>query len=216
MFVLHGAYSVSKAAPLVSRTKLWLGFVCSFIYGYWLRVLYIAKNRIHQNLHLPFNEVSNICELSSPIMLFLQLTGMASPSLSKFVRQFFNDAQHVGRHMHIQKILHILHGITAASEEAVFQQDFTSSALIGGHERALSMQAEVTFCSSLKCSFNKAFALIYLGSGFMCWKLLTRSLAWPFVCCSKKYKRSQLLVVFISTPFSKALMSMWYFNGSLS
>ncbi|KAM8755882.1 uncharacterized protein AB9X84_005599 [Acanthopagrus schlegelii] len=27
MFVLHGAYSGSKAAPFVSRTKLWLGEV---------------------------------------------------------------------------------------------------------------------------------------------------------------------------------------------
>ncbi|XP_036957925.1 uncharacterized protein LOC119021623 isoform X2 [Acanthopagrus latus] len=124
MFVLHGAYSGSKAAPFVSRTKLWLGSVYSSIHGYWLRILYVAKHRICHDFLLPFNEVNNVCELGSPVVSFLQLTGTVSPFISKFVGKFFNDAQHVGRHIHIPKILHILHGIAAGSEEeAVVLQD---------------------------------------------------------------------------------------------
>ena len=117
MFVLHRAYSGSKAAPFVSRMKLWLGFNCSSIYGYWLRVLYVAKHWICHDFHLPFNEVSNIWELSSLVVSFLQLTGTVSPFVSEFVGKFLYDTQHVGGHFLIPKILHIFHGVTAGSEE---------------------------------------------------------------------------------------------------
>lgn len=56
------------------------------------------------------------------------------------------------------------------------------------------MWAEATLCSLPNRSFNKAFVFAHPRSGFICWKFLTSSLAWPVVCCSKKYKRSQPVV----------------------
>ena len=56
MFVLHRAYSGCKAAPFVSRAKLWLGFDCSSIFGYWLRVFYVAKHWICHDFHSAISE----------------------------------------------------------------------------------------------------------------------------------------------------------------
>lgn len=44
-----------------------------------------------QTRDLPFDDISNICELGSLVVSFLQLTGMAPPSVTESGRQLLED-----------------------------------------------------------------------------------------------------------------------------
>lgn len=76
----------------------------------------------------------------------------------------------------------------------------TSSVLMRGHDKALSIYAAVIFCSFQKCSHSKALAFKQPLSGLKCWQLWISSLERHYL------PLSHWLSVFLSMPFSKALI----------